>query len=805
MESFEIILLLLGCVLASSVFDQLFSRVSLPLVQIALGAVVGFFIASDPTAILSEPEFFLLLFIAPLLFDESRHADKSALWTNKVAIMSLAFGLVFVTTLVVGFCLNWFAPSIPLAAAFALGAALGPTDAAAVAALGKDLTLSRKQKALLSGEALFNDASGVVAFEFAIAAAVTGTFSLANASITFVIELFGSIALGLALGAVLMYVLGRVRALGLETPTVYLLFEICMPFIAYLAAERLELSGILAVVASGLFMKFYPSKLTIQASRYAVASNNIWELLSFVINGIVFVLLGMKLPQIILPTWNASGDARSVLLILLIILLTVVVLGVRFVWIVVMQKLSRTSDGTYPKITRDSLRNAAVTTLSGPKGAVTLAIVLSLPYYTSTGSAFPNRDLLIFLASGVIILTLVLANYVVPLLASGDEEEKTPSARAKIEIEILQNVIEELLSKETPETAVATRVAVQAYRDRINLVREREVSTDTLRDLRIDVMSDQLEFVHDQVKQGKVSRNVGERYARNLSHMISVLKVRKGSDRPGDAATAIAAGAPAIAGAGFTPGAAAVRPELRKKAPITWMIRYLVDKIRGDRMSDKHKREMMDVILKSEERALRYLEESDERFTAEERHAAGLLRTEYGANLMALRLRVARMEAQAAAEAREVADLSANADAEIPEVAPESKKILAAARKREAQLDKVISTPTQTGAINFASEVSSEDAGLAEKIDSAANTMLDAAATASAALVGEETHTGRKVRGTFLGSRRVKIKTRDVEAEALSIELEQIQFMREQGRLTNADARELREEVYMLQMGLEAR
>ena len=300
MESFEIVLLLLGCVLVSSIFDQVFSRLAMPLVQIALGAVVGFLIAEDPSAVISDPELFLLIFIAPLLFDELRHADKGALWKNKGHIISLAIGLVFITALVVGFVLNLIVPSIPLAAAFALGAALGPTDAAAVAAMGKDVKLTDRQKSLLSGEALFNDASGVVAFEFAIAAAVTGTFSLFNATATFLFDFVGGVVVGLVLAAIVMFVLGRVRALGLETPTVFLLFEVVMPFFAYLTAEHFAVSGILAVVAAALFMKFYPSSLTIESSRYAVASENVWELIVFVINGIVFVPLGMKLPEVIL-------------------------------------------------------------------------------------------------------------------------------------------------------------------------------------------------------------------------------------------------------------------------------------------------------------------------------------------------------------------------------------------------------------------------------------------------------------------------------------------------------------------------
>ena len=136
MEMFELVLLLLGAVLVSSVLDQMMPRVSLPLVQIALGIVIAV-IAGTPLQVNMDPELFLVLFIAPLLFDEARHSNKRALWQNKGAVLSLAVGLVLATVLVVGFVLHWIEPSIPLAAAFAIGAALGPTDAVAVTALGK--------------------------------------------------------------------------------------------------------------------------------------------------------------------------------------------------------------------------------------------------------------------------------------------------------------------------------------------------------------------------------------------------------------------------------------------------------------------------------------------------------------------------------------------------------------------------------------------------------------------------------------------------------------------------------------------
>lgn len=502
MASFEIILLLLGCMLASSVFGQVLPRVSLPLAQIALGAVVGTLVTQDPTEVLGDPELFLVLFIAPLLFEESRHANKEALLRNWAPVTSLAVGLVVVATLVVGFALHAAMPAIPPAAALALGAVLGPTDAAAVAAMGADVTLTERQKSLLSGEALFNDASGVVCFEFAIAA-VGGTFSLADAGVTFFIDFFGGVMVGLVLAVAVTFVLGRIRALGLETPTEFVLFEVCMPFVTFLVAEELGMSGVLAVVAAGLLMRFYPSRLTPESSRHAVASENVWELLTFVINGSVFLLLGMKLPATLGPYWRATTGMGALRACGLVVLVTALVVGIRLAWVIVLEWLHRKrkvrrlaslgaeaasamAAGPAPVLFgKDLVRSALVTTLCGPKGAVTLSIMLTIPFTKASGMAFPARSLLVFLASGVIILTLLLANFVVPLLAPAAQSAGDEESLAKAKAKILSHVIGDLKTRVTPENQQATRLAIRSYRDRLDLALNCQASPDTLRLLRV--------------------------------------------------------------------------------------------------------------------------------------------------------------------------------------------------------------------------------------------------------------------------------------------------------------------------------
>ena len=697
METFELILLLLACVMVSSIFDQVLPRVSIPLVQIALGMVVGvFFSAGEATVIFSDPELFMLIFIAPLLFDEARHADKQALWENKGAVLSLAIGLVLLTMLVVGFVLHLVVPSIPLAAAFALGAALGPTDAVAVTSLGREVSLSKRQSAHLKGEALINDASGIVSFEFAIAAAVTGTFAVVEALEDFVVDFFGGIILGLVLAAAIMWVLRRVLELGLETSTVYVLLEVCTPFFVYLLAEQVGVSGVLAVVAAGLFMKFFPSSLTVESSRYAIASENVWELVIYIVNGVVFVILGMKLPEIILPTWNeAGGVSADAWLLVLVLLVTVLVVGTRFAWCMGMEVVSARRDPG-PKFTRERATSALVTTLSGPKGAVTLSVIMTIPYYAA-GGAFPERDLLIFLGSGVVVCTLLLANFVVPVLAPGKDTDESAQARSEAEVEILQNVIERLQEDMTPENRAATISTIAEYRNRIEIAREDDGLEDPIGALRLEVMYDQLEYVRDKMERGEVGRPVGELYAYTLSRRIRSIEREKGRT-----------------GSGAHAG--------QLKTPLSWVVRATTYRLMGRRLDDRDREQMSALVRETEAHAVAYLD-----------------------------------------------DVAAISGAE-------GKRIAALLRSEHVSEDSVLDTAAaHVGAASFTDTEASSD------------------------------QQKPSITRAFKTHARVESKSRAVQAKALRLELEQISQMREADRISPADARELRNEVYVLQMGLEAR
>ena len=534
MEALVLALLMLAAVLLSSVIDQLVPKVSSPLIQIGLGLLIALFAPSQINITL-DPDLFLVLFIAPLLFDEAKNVDKGALWKNRRPVLSLAIGLVVVTALIIGFAVEWLEPSIGLFAAFALGAALGPTDAVAVASLSKETDIAPRDKSILEGESLINDASGIVAFQFALAAATTGTFSLLNASLDFVVSFFGGIAIGLALGYLGNFLVRRVRSWGLENTTFHVLFEVFTPFIVYLVANQLGTSGIIAVVAAGLVNVISPRTIGPSISRMNIVSSSVWRVLSFALNGIVFVFLGTQLPKAMQGTWDDVSIDNGVL-IGYILLLTLIYVAVRFVWLLAMERYHshRLPESQRPGWRAD-VRSSLVMALGGPKGTITLAVVLTIPvtYLDPLRGvvAFPQRELIIFLACGVIVVTLLLATFVVPLLAprKPPTDEDLRCDETQVSLEILRAVIEELAARQTPENRTATQTVIHSYNQRIARIKN---SNDILDEpntaLRLRALDWEQDYVLKLIEAEEVYPLVGYQYLSRLAHIENLLKHHAG-------------------------------------------------------------------------------------------------------------------------------------------------------------------------------------------------------------------------------------------------------------------------------------
>ncbi len=495
METFEFVLIVLTCVAASSVIDK-FVNVSIPVIQVVIGLLVALVLPSVQEVHL-ESELFMLLFIAPLLFNETRETNIRALLLNLNSILSLAIALVVVSVLSVGYALHLMVPSIPLAAAFALASALGPTDAATVTALKSNIHLTHRQQTLLSGESLINDASGVVAFQFSVAAAVTGAFSLVDAAGSFTVLFVGGAAMGIVTGFAFSAINAMLGRLGYEDTVANVLYEVLTPFLVYLLAETFHVSGVLAVVAAGLVIAL-PRRQNNNAlfARQKLVSDSTWKVISFLINGTIFVFLGMQLPLAVLPGTNGGLNILQILGIVVVI--TLFMHGVRFAWLYALEtyKLHKGGhlctgkddvDGEKPDeqpkptcaikpisiTSAELIKNVLVTTIAGAKGAVTLSIILTLPLTTQSGAAFPQRDLLITIAAGVILATLLLADNLLPVLSKSPEANSDlPERLHKGEIAVLEATLAELrrlLQSENSKAKYlpALRLTITRYTNRL--------------------------------------------------------------------------------------------------------------------------------------------------------------------------------------------------------------------------------------------------------------------------------------------------------------------------------------------------
>lgn len=703
MEYLVIALLYVGAVLVSSVLDQFLRGVSLPLVQMAVGVAIYFF-ADLPIDVTINSELFLVMFIAPLLFDESRNISNRILWDNRNTVLSLAIALVVVSVLVVGFVLHWLVPSISLAAAFALGAALGPTDAVAVASLGKTVKLGSRQKASLLGEALLNDASGIVSFQFAIAAAVTGSFSLADASWTFVVEFVGGIILGLFLGAIAFFIMQRMRRAGVESATVHVCFELFLPFFVYLVATRFHVSGILAVVAAGLLISYIPQRMTVRSrsfstfsTRLNIASESVWHLFSFVLNGVIFVNLGIVLSSTLAPALQ-ENSADLFWIFSLVLILTAVIVGVRFLWILCADLLSDNPEtGKHMKLGGPAIRNALVTTLCGPKGAVSLSIASTIPFTVASGAVFPQRDLLLFLVCGVIVVTLLLANFVVPLIAPKSETDDDDELDPEYEIEMIQNVISGLKRRQTVENKQATGRVMRMYHRRLTAARRRSVSGRQLRFLRQEVLLHQRDFIKEAIAHDEVDKRLGTTYLKRVDRMLKLLTRKK---------TLLTS-----------------NRQTRPLAGSTSTMRKIQDQV----TSTNETRKKLEFKIDVERVAVDYLELASHEPDDARVQAALALLGEHKALLSALRAQLRAL------------DNAQGIIASVPETAGQHSIVR-----------------TDTGSLHLEPTTDPDDLpGLA-----------------------------------------------DVQAEGLRLELDEIQEMYESGKISQSLAREMREEIYLLQMGL---
>ncbi len=481
MEAIGIVLSMLAAVVASGILVRSIPlAVPTPLVQIALGAVIAA-VPSLPDVHL-DPDLFFLLFLPPLLFLDGWRIPKEGLLRDRGMILQLAFGLVIFTVVGVGAFIHWMIPPIPYPVAFALAAIVSPTDPVAVSAISERVPMPRRVMHVLEGESLLNDASGLVCFRFAVAAAITGTFSLPVATVTFFQLVLGGIAAGVGLTYIVMRGKNWISEhLGEEAGS-QVLISLLIPFGAYQLAEHVGASGILAAVSAGITMSY--SELSGRAlASTRVQRTAVWDTVQFALNGVMFVLLGEQLPGILSGAVRVVQDTDHLNPWWLAVYALAINFGLaclRFVWVWVSVNLTRyfARRRGEPSTVRPSVRLIAAMSVAGVRGAITLAGVMTVPLTVGNGIPFPARDLMIFLAAAVIIVSLVAASIGLPRLLVGlvmpsdsvDEEERyrARSIAAQAAVRAVERASHELASgqKDAELNAEAAARVMDLYRRR---------------------------------------------------------------------------------------------------------------------------------------------------------------------------------------------------------------------------------------------------------------------------------------------------------------------------------------------------
>lgn len=526
MEIFETILIFLAVVIISSFVHTFIPKVPLAFIQIILGMIL--FILPVPVEFNFDSELFMLATIAPLLFVEGVNVSRVHLRRYIKPVMLMALGLVITTVIGVGLFIHLVWPDLPIGAAFAIAAILCPTDAPAVQAITQGKVLPKGAMTILEGESLLNDAAGIISFKIAVGILVTGAFSLFEAIQQFLIASIGGAIVGLFIGILLVRFRLTLTRRGIENINMFVFLQLLTPFVTYLVAELFHASGIIAAVVAGLVHGFERDRIAQTRTRLQLSYNHTWNILGYALNGFVFSILGFLVPEVIVKIIK-SEPHNLLFLIGITLLVALAVYVFRFIWVYVLYPLFYLSVSPFQKLMNDEGTNtkekppkrsmyALIMTFCGVHGTISLAIALTLPYYLQNHEAFKYRNDLLFISSGMVILSLVIAQIILPFVTKNAPQPKIGSMNFKeARIYILEHVIDYLNKHSSFETSYRYGNVIKEYHDKLTFLKSVEKDDENSKELErlqriaFNVETKTLEKLADE---GEITESMLENYMR---------------------------------------------------------------------------------------------------------------------------------------------------------------------------------------------------------------------------------------------------------------------------------------------------
>ncbi|WP_428661110.1 Na+/H+ antiporter [Runella sp.] len=438
----ENLLLIVSLLAAVSMLAMLSEKlkISYPILLVIAGLFISF-IPGIPVVSLS-PDMVFLLFLPPLLYAAAWNTSWRDFWAARRAISMLAFGLVIFTSTAIALVSQVLIPDFPLALGFLLGGIISPPDAVAATSVLQGIKVPKRVVTILEGESLINDASSLIVFRFALAATLTGEFTLMKATTDF----FMVAGLGIAIGLAIAHVLYAVHKFLPTTPSIDTSLTVIAPYLMYIAAEHFHFSGVMAVVSGGLFLSFRSHEIFSYNTR--IQAYSVWESLIFILNGLVFILIGLQLPQII----TGLEQYTIVELVFYALVISILTVIVRIVWVFSGAYLSCILS---KKEKRMKWENEFLIAWSGMRGVVSLASALAVPLTLDNKLPFPHRDLLLFITFVVILFTLVFQGLslspIIKWLNIKDEENEEAEHEITIRLRLAEAVLNHLQTNYTDE------------------------------------------------------------------------------------------------------------------------------------------------------------------------------------------------------------------------------------------------------------------------------------------------------------------------------------------------------------------
>ncbi|TYC64305.1 Na+/H+ antiporter [Rhodobacterales bacterium] len=538
-----VILFLLATVI-SSLLSRVVPGLPRPLVQIALGAAIG---ALSPWNITLDPHLFFLMIVPPLLFYDGWRLPSDDLARDAPTVLSLALVLVFATVVAIGLLIHTVVPQLPLPVAFALAAAISPTDPVSVSAITSRVPMPRRLMTVLQGEALLNDSVGLVCFKFAVAAIASGGFSIWQAGGEFLWLSCAGVGIGVAVTWLSIWLTAKIDDhLGADAGSTALI-TVLIPFGAYIAAEHVAASGVLAAASSGLSLTLRHSA-KLGGGVHRLERRAIWNLISYTLNGAVFVLLGEQLPRLLERGLKVSGSAnlqgveslvvKIGLILIALYAVRLIVLGIVFGVLPAWRNLRAGEAG--PKL----IPLLVSMTVASPRGALTLAAILTLPATSSGAISAETRDLAILVAAVVIVATTTLTGLLLPVCLrwldwSGagsprDDLREIEVGMAEAALSALEDARSERAKgmEDTSALDAASGEIMQIYQRRLDSLHhqsdaeDRQAAAELRRDLHRAALEAERQFLKDQRNEGEITVSQAVELDRRID-LESAIKSRR--------------------------------------------------------------------------------------------------------------------------------------------------------------------------------------------------------------------------------------------------------------------------------------